>query len=303
MTPPQGSSPSTDTQTLPENTDVPSGAVVVGVDGSPDSDRAVDWAFAEAGRRDRALHLIYAVPLVVDDPAGAEVRESLYMQGRTLLAAATDRRPAEFGGDVTVGLAVGPAAEILLEASAEAGLIVVGSRGHGGFAGLVVGSVSQHVARHAKCPVVIVRDPADAGSDRVVVGVDDSDSAAAAVAFAFEFAAARRASVHAVRAWREASLGGAGIVVPIQHDDLDRARGERGMLNAALEEWTSKYPDISVTAEAVAAHPARVLCDASEHAAHVVVGSRGRGAFAGLLLGSTSQEVLHHSRCTVVVVR
>jgi nucleotide-binding universal stress UspA family protein len=277
--------------------------VVVGIDGSPDSDRAVDWAFAEAGRRGRGLHFIYAVPLLVDDPGAPEVRESLYLQGRKLLAAAADRRPAEFKVDITFGLAVGPPAKSLLDAGADAVLLVVGARGHGGFAGMVVGSVSQHVARHAKCPVVVVREPADASSTHVVVGVDDSDSAAAALDFTFEFAAATRFSVHAIRAWKKSSLGGAGIVVPIPHDNLDRARGERGLLNAALEEWTNKYPDVPITAEAVAGHPARVLCDASEHAAHVVVGSRGRGAFAGLLLGSTSQEVLHHARCTVVVVR
>ena len=91
--------------------------------------------------------------------------------------------------------------------------------------------------------------------------------------------------------------------MPVTHDEEDRARGEQMMLNAALEEWTTKYANVPVTAEAKPGHAARVLCDASEHAAYVVVGSRGRGAFAGMLLGSTSQGVLHHARCTVVVVR
>jgi len=303
MPPPQGTSPSAAAESLPEHTDTPPGAVVVGVDGSPDSDRAVDWAFADAGRRGRGLHFIYAVSLLVDDPGAPEVRESLYAQGRELLAAAADRRPAEFKRDITFGLAVGPPAKSLLDAGADAALLVVGSRGHGGFAGMVVGSVSQHVARHATCPVVVVRDQADAESDRVVVGVDDSDSASAALGFAFELAAATHGSMQAIRAWRAAGVGGTGIVVPVTHDKLDRARGEQTMLNAALEQWVRKYPSVPVTADAKAGHAARVLCEASEHAAYVVVGSRGRGAFAGMLLGSTSQAVLHHARCTVVVVR
>jgi nucleotide-binding universal stress UspA family protein len=147
MNPPQGTSPSDATETAEEPTDPPPGSVVVGVDGSPDSDRAVDWAFAEAARRGRGLHLTCAVTMLVDDPGGPEAQEGLYARGKEVLAAAAARGSEQFNGEITLDLAVGPASARLVQASAVASLVVVGSRGHGGFAGLVTGSVSQHVAR------------------------------------------------------------------------------------------------------------------------------------------------------------
>jgi nucleotide-binding universal stress UspA family protein len=290
-------------ETAEERTDTPPGSIVVGVDGSADSDRAVDWAFAEAARRGRGLHLTCAVTVLVDDPGGPEAQEALYAHGRAVLAAAVARGFEHFNGEITVDLAMGPASARLVQASAVACLVVVGSRGHGGFAGLVTGSVSQHVARHAQCPVAVVRQAADGESDRVVVGVDNSEPAFAALGLAFDLAARAHASVLAVGAWRQSPMSGPGIVSRTVHDNLERSRREQDLLDAALASWRGKYPDVPVVSEAIPGHPARVLLDASAHAACVVVGSRGRGAFAGMLLGSTSQELLHHARCTVVIVR
>jgi nucleotide-binding universal stress UspA family protein len=303
MNPPQGTSPSYAEESAEERIDTPPGSVVVGVDGSPDSDRAVDWAFAEAARRARGLHLTCAVTLLVDDPGGPDAQEGLYSRAKSVLAAAAARGSEHFNGEITFDLAVGPASARLVRASAVASLVVVGSRGHGGFAGLVIGSVSQHVARHAECPVVVVREPADRGSDRVLVGVDNSEPAFAALGLAFDLAARAHTSVLAVGAWRQSPMSGPGIATPTAHDNVERSRHEQELLDAALATWRGKYPDVPVVSEAIPGHPARVLLDASAHAACVVVGSRGRGAFAGMLLGSTSQELLHHARCTVVIVR
>ncbi len=277
--------------------------VVAGVDGSPDSERAVDWAFAEAGRLGCRLHLVFALPVLVDDPAAPEVRPTMSALGHEFLADAAARRPGDFEGEVTKTVIAAPAAPGLVDASTRASMVVVGSRGHGGFAGLIMGSVSQHVARHARCPVAVVREPADPGSDRIVVGVDYSDPARAAMEFAVDLAPAAHASVSAIRAWQERVVVGADALLAVPQFSPDRGAEEQALLDAWLANGRAARPDVPVAAEAVEGHPARVLCRASAQARAVVVGCRGRGAFAGLLLGSTSQEVLHHAHCTVVVVR
>jgi nucleotide-binding universal stress UspA family protein len=278
--------------------------VVVGVDGSADSERAIDWAFTEAVRNHAGVHLVHAVPVLADRPGKPDVPEALREQGEQVLLEAASRAPADLGADVTREIFEGPAAAALVAASENARLVVVGSRGHGALAGLMIGSVSQHTARHAHCPVVVVRAPADARSGRVVVGVDDSDASLRALEFAFDFAAAHQRPLTAVRAWSDVVVGGGpGVGIPASSDASDRRRGELGLLHAALAEYTSQYPQVDVTATAEHGHPARVLSDASEHAAAVVVGARGRGAFAGMLLGSTSQAVMHHASCPVIVAR
>jgi nucleotide-binding universal stress UspA family protein len=277
--------------------------VVVGVDGSPDSDRAVDWAFAEASRLRCRVHLMYALPVLVDDPAAPAVRPTVSALGHRILADAAARRPDDFEGEVTQTAIAAPAATGLVDESTRASLVVVGSRGHGGFAGLVMGSVSQHVARHARCPVAVVREPADPESDRIVVGVDYSDPASTAMEFAVALASATHASVSAVQAWRQLVVVGADALVAVPQFTPDGGREEQTLLDEWLSNWQAERPDVPVAAEAVEGHPARVLCQASSRAKAVVVGCRGRGAFAGLLLGSTSQEVLHHAHCTVIVVR
>jgi nucleotide-binding universal stress UspA family protein len=273
------------------------------VDGSPDSDRSVDWAFAEASRLRCRLRLVYALPVLVDDPAAPAVRPTVSALGNQILADAAARRPDDFEGEVTQTVIAAPAAAGLVDESTRASLVVVGSRGHGGFAGLVMGSVSQHVARHARCPVAVVREPADPESDRIVVGVDYSDPASAAMEFAVNLASATHASVSAVQAWRQLVVVGADALVAVPQYTPDGGREEQALLDEWLSNWQAERPDVPVAAEAVEGHPARVLCRASGQAKAVVVGCRGRGAFTGLLLGSTSQEVLHHAHCTVIVVR
>jgi nucleotide-binding universal stress UspA family protein len=161
----------------------------------------------------------------------------------------------------------------------------------------VLGSVSQHVTRHASCPVVVVRAPYHPDAERVVVGVDGSTGSRKALEFAFDHASRSGAPVTAIHAWRDGARGDAreGLVEEI--------RAAERILAEALAGFADQYPDVKVTTEAVPVVPQRVLADASQAASLVVVGSRGLGAFAGLLLGSVSQSVLHHAQCPVAVVR
>jgi nucleotide-binding universal stress UspA family protein len=220
------------------------------------------------------------------------------------LLAEAHARVESSGAPLTFEIVDAPSAPALLAAGEHALMVVVGSRGHGAVSGLLLGSVSQHVSRHASCPVVVVRERADARARRVVVGIDGSPGGNKAVGFAFDAASRNHAPLVAIHAWHDrAASAVVGPAYAAMANVGERiAAGER-LIAEALAGWAEKYPDVTVTREAIPTHPARVLADASEHAALVVVGSRGRGEFTGLLLGSVSQAALHHARCPVAVVR
>ena len=281
--------------------------IVVGVDGSADSQRAVRWAVEEASGSGTPLLLLHSISRPLETSTAAPIVEAR-ARGEGILAQARalvgDFPEVSVSARRMEGLGLMPAAA-LAEASEQASVVVVGARGHGGFTGLLLGSVSQHAARHAACPVIAVRAPADVRSQRVVVGVDGSASAQQALDFACEHAGRRGGEVTAVLGWRGPTLHGLGVVVPVTEDARQQQQQQRHQ--AQLEEWLaptrSRFPDVQLEAEAIPGHAARLLIDASEHAALVVVGSRGRGAFAGLLLGSVGQSVLDHARCPVAVVR
>lgn len=280
------------------------GRLVVGVDGSPDSDRALDWALSRARRLDAAVHVVHASPPLVADVDPAAAREALADHDRQIIARAAER--ARFAPDVTFTTEVSPhgVVEALLAASEEATALVVGARGHARVSGALLGSVSQHVARHATCPVVVVRDSADHAARTVVLGVDDTPTSQAASDFAFRIAEAEAAPILALRAWHDPALDRSGVVLALKAElDAEVRRAELAMLDQALAPWRDKHPGVVVSRDVVPAHPARLLSDASQHAALVVVGSRGRGGFAGLLLGSVSQSLLHSAACPVAVAR
>lgn len=196
----------------------------------------------------------------------------------------------------------GPAALTLQEQSRHASLVVLGSRGHGGFTGLLVGSTSVAVSAHAHCPVVVVRGVApgpELRAGHVVAGVDFSPGSQLALDFAFEQAAGRGVNLHLVRAWMPPN----SRWNPPGFDPEELTVAERVALDELLSRWQAKHPEVKVTTEVVADSPARCLIDATRNAQLVVVGSRGRGGFLGLLLGSVSQQLLHHSHCPVAIVR
>lgn len=206
---------------------------------------------------------------------------------------------------VQTSLVGGPAAQVLLEAAEDARLVVLGSRGLGGWSGLLVGSVAVQVTTHAQCPVVVIphepRPHAHQGP-AVVAGVDGSKSSAQAIDFAFDQADALRAQVVAIHAWTSPFLTYADGASMLQFDE-EKVREESRLLVAeSVAGAAADHPDVRWTTELVSGSAAQALVRRSESADLIVVGSRGRGGFTGLLLGSVSQSVLHHAHCPIAIV-
>ncbi|MBW4718417.1 universal stress protein [Saccharothrix obliqua] len=279
--------------------------IVVGVDGSTSALSAVRWAAAEAARHHVALKLVHAYlvpgrgyPEVV--LTANEVRQALEEQGRQWLAdAEAVVRAAEPDVEVGVELAHSGAAGAMVWESKRARLVVLGSRGLGGFTGVLVGSVAVAVAAHGECPVVVVREELPEGGP-VVVGVDGSPTSEQAVAFAFEAASMRDAPLVALLAGNDFPLVFGGPV-PVDWDQVEEQ--ERLELAERLAGWQEKYPDVRVERKVVRDRPARALLELAATAQLLVVGSRGRGGFKGMLLGSTSQTLVYHAPCPLAVVR
>jgi nucleotide-binding universal stress UspA family protein len=271
------------------------GEIVVGYDGSSDSELALDWADELAAEHGRPLRVLISE---VDPTQVLEATSDWHVAKIAQLERdARDRLAGARSRDTALEVAANPPSQALIDASAWAAVVVVGAQGHSLLSGVVLGSVSQHVTRHASCPVVVARTPYHPDSKRVVVGVDGSSGSRKALEFAFDHASRRGSEVTAVHAWRNAGRASQaeGLVEEI--------RAAERILSEALAGFSDRYPDVTVTPEAIPIPPQRALTDASQSAELVVVGSRGRGAFAGLLLGSVSQSVLHHARCPVAVVR
>jgi nucleotide-binding universal stress UspA family protein len=279
----------------------PDDAILLGYDGSPDSQRALAWAMSVAERQSRPLHVLVAE----GDLTGMTLhhRQALEDQAGRTERDVRERLSAHRATPVSTQLATGRPAEALIEAAAPAAMLVVGARGHSAFAGALAGSVSQHVAHHAPCTVVVVREPYDPQASDVVVGVDGSPGSELALDFGFQQAAQARAALRAVHA-QQPSASTAGLLggyVPLTLTE-ELAAGEQ-LLAEAVAGWPEKYPEVEFDSEVVPLHPYRALTDASERAALLVVGTRGRGAFARLLLGSVGQAMLHHARSPVALVR
>ncbi|WP_062436679.1 universal stress protein [Herbidospora daliensis] len=279
-------------------------AIVVGVDGSPSTVAAIEWAADDAARTGLPLHVVFAVdrspheiprfpnPILEDALSRGAVRVLEEAE-----KAATARQPAI---TVVTKQIEGRPADVLRHAAADAAELVVGTRGMGGFAGAVVGSVSSHVAGHVPGPVVVVRHLPGPRTGEIVVGVDDSPAAQPALAYAFEQARSRHCAVRAVRAWLEPVHAYAPGVV---YDLEEISTAQHAVVAGVLDPWRERYPEIKVIEDVRLGHPVAALVDASAGADLLVVGSHGRGAFASALMGSVSRAVLHHAECAVAVVR
>lgn len=289
--------------------------ILVGYDGSEGARLALDWALNEAGRTSEPVQVAYAFEWMTasawigpgpgpgtwpDERTRSEVEAVV----ATAVTEAADTHP---GVTVRGEVLDNPAAIGLQQRSARAALVVLGSRGHGGFTGLLAGSTTVAVCAHAHCPVVVVRHPVGVGpgvgaatdQSRIVVGVDGSPCAQLALGWAVERAASRSAPLHAIRAW----IAPGAPWRPADMDPAEVSRAELAALDEQLAGWRDRYPAVSITTEVVVANPAGALVEASENAQLVVVGTRGRGGFRGLLLGSVSQQLLHHAQCPVAVIR
>ncbi|AGL16960.1 universal stress protein [Actinoplanes sp. N902-109] len=282
-------------------------AIIVGADGTDSSNAAVDWAAGEARRRDLPLRIVHAF-----DWEWREARFDLHSEyidiARKIadaIAGAAEDRARKVAPDLAISTdaLVGHAAPRLLEVSRDAAMLVVGSHGRGGFTGLLLGSVSQRVATHAPCPMVVVRGRDDVADGPVVAGVDDSPMAGTVLAEAFATAARTGCPLTVVRAYLPVIPLWLADVAPASVDTPDQDAEERAQLDRQLAPWRTRYPDVPLTTEVTHRSAAAALTEASRQARLVVVGSRGHGVVAGSLLGSAGLQLLHHAGCPVMVVR
>lgn len=283
--------------------------VVVGVDGSAQALRAVRWAAPEARRRRAALRLITAfawtddrmvgLPALGSAPYGEHLRSAAT---KALAAAAATAAEADPDVSVVQELVPGFPGGVLLEESKTAELLVVGDSGRGRIASALAGSVTLGVAAKSACPVVVVRGlpMAPGGLLPVVVGIDGTPLSEAAIAFAFDVASAWRVPLVAVHTWLD-EVNDPALAELV--DWQSAAVQAEEVLAERLAGWGEKYPDVAVhrlVARGLAGH---ALLDQAAKAQLVVVGSRGHGEIAGLLLDSVGNALVHKATCPVAIVR
>lgn len=278
------------------------GHVVVGTDGSSAADRALDVAARAATLRGLPLTLLLTVPpgrTPTTDLGGETAHAGLLERGRAMLDASALRLGAEYPQlSVATDLLASDAAAALVGASRSATVTVIGARGRNlGLLAQLLGGTADAVLTHAQGPVLVVPETANPqATGPVLVGIDESDEAHAALRPAFESASLRGVSLEGVCAWD---------LYPADLDYFDPAG--MGALEqavaAAVEAAGKDFPDVPNSARVERGRPASILVAASERASLVAVGSRGRGGFRGLLLGSVSREVARSAKCPVLVVR
>ncbi|BBY98523.1 universal stress protein [Mycolicibacterium fallax] len=283
-------------------------AVLVGVDGSPSARVAVDWAARYAKLHGRPLRLVSVLspPVMMAWPEAPLPDGYLQWQeeqGRETLDDA-EATAAEAAPDITVTseLISGPTLSTMIELSKESAIVVVGCRGRGAVARGLLGSVSSSLVRHAKCPVAVIHDedplmpePAKAP---VLVGVDGSPASEAATEIAFDEASRRGVDLIALHAMSDSDV----LSMPGREFAEFEQRGQE-ILAERLAGFAERFPDVAVRRIVVWDKPARTLVEQSEGAQLVVVGSHGRGGFAGMLLGSVSASVVQSVRMPVIVAR
>ncbi len=311
---------------FPEKPEAPRG-IVVGVDGSDHSKCALVWAAREAQRRKRPLHIVtaYSVPIFAAsglDGGYATVDDSVIREGAEAILKQAVNKVAGYQIDVDASVENGDASGVLLEMSETAELLVFGTRGRGGFVGRLLGSVSSALPAHAKCPTVtvplvcadrlgettvdkhVLAEQSKSGhvpiENVVVVGVDGSEQARVAVMEAAAQAERLSAPLRVVCAVPQYSGSLAWVPAPMDREAL--FADIRTQLDAGTAWIRSHFPRLTVETQLVDGSPVDILVQASRQVELVVVGTRGRGGFAGMMLGSTSDGILHHAKGPVMVV-
>jgi len=285
------------------------GRIVVGVDGSPASERALQWAAGEAVDRGVGLDVVHAwtMPFLAYPLGGFIDPAPLEREGKATLDRAV--RSLERRGsprpELRRSLVEEHAPAALFWAAQEADLLVVGSRGHGGFVGLLVGSVSAQCVSAAPCPVVVVPPSwLDDGIRRIVVGVDGSEPSYEALHWAVAEAARHSARLDVVNAYdRDHAAWPSGAMADLDEGDVEKA--SRALVEEMVAGAVGRGDPQPAGVEVISASsgPARALIETATGADLLVVGSRGRGSVRGLLLGSVSQQCVHHAPCPIVVTR
>jgi len=284
---------------------IPSGALVVGVDGSPSSDLALEWAVQECTRRSLPLHILHALddghPITSSGMAYAigSLRQNADRLRTSAVAHAHRANPnlVISSGDP----AFGPAAA-LVSASESADTVVVGASERSA-GGLLLRSISVQVACHAHAPVVVVHDsPAPVGAP-VVVGVDGLALSKNAIAYAFAQASSRGVGLTVVHGWWLEYVEGTSNSDVWSVDWQKFAEVEQALVTESLADLQQRYPEVEVRRHSVRGLPVEALVRQSESSCLVVVGTRCRSGFSELLLGSVSQGVMHRAHCPVAIVR
>src|SRR5271156_5581018 len=275
--------------------------ILIGVDGSTESDAAVTWATREAIMRQLPIRLLHAVdPVITGCPAVPLYTDMLQWQeenAQIVIEKACKSVAARLGEsklpDVRSEVLVSHVASALIDASKHARMLVVGAQGMGALGRLLMGSVSTNLVHHAHCPVAVIhtdRELAPESNAPVVVGIDGSPASEPATALAFDEASRRGVPLVAVHAWSDV-----GVFRILGMDWRDRERQGQEVLAERLAGWQEQYPDVRVKRLLFCDKPAWWLLKESEHGQLVVVGSRGRGGFPGMLLGSVGSAVAQSS--------
>ncbi|EHR61913.1 universal stress protein [Saccharomonospora cyanea] len=286
--------------------------IVVGVDDTEAAMRAVRWASLTAKKHRVPLHLVHASgfndPYLIGFtvPPPEAFKEELQERKRQALRTAEEIATEVGAPSVEARFETDAAIPFLLHASHTARMVVVGSSGRTGLAGLMVGSTTLALVSHARSPVVSVRqDYPDAVADDarpIVVGVDGSELSVRAVGHAFAEASSRGVDLIAVHTWSDTTT--TLLEERRMFENWEPIHDyEAQVLAERLAGWQEEYPDVRVERKVVKDRPRHELLEHSRSAQLVVVGSRGRGGFRGMLLGSTSQALIHHASCPVMVVR
>ncbi|GAA2714760.1 universal stress protein [Actinoplanes palleronii] len=269
-------------------------AIVVATDGAESGTTAVRWAAGEARRRQQPLRVVHVLDwdwsTARYDFGGGTFETARRLAETVVAVAGREAREAAPGVEVTTDVLIGNPTAQLLADSDHTELLVLGTRGKGGFAGLRLGSVSQRIATHARCPVAVIRSQ-EPGAERgpVVAGVDDSPGADAVLEAAFAAAHDRHTALTVIRCR------------PRTTSELqDTARAD---LMTHVAPWREKFPDVPVGVLLSPDGAAATLVAASRDAGLVVVGSRGAGLIAGTLLGGTSLQLLQHAESPILIVR
>ncbi len=299
--------------------------IVVGYDGSAGSQLALDWAIETARERGTRLTIVHGVSLA-NTPGFPAMDlgqvEPLFERSAREVVAEGEAHARKFleTTEIATQYWLGSPAGQIIEASKDADLVVVGSRGRGRLLGGLLGSTSYAVAAHAHCPVVIVRGPAGHEPDElvapqrpdsrhpVVVGVDDSPASDHAVDAGARAAAAAGARLHILRVAQPMPVNTwlieeAGADAKAAEDSEAGLSTSEAAVERVADRVRAAHPDLEVTTEAVVGDPGPTLAARGVDAGLIVVGSRGRGGFTGMLLGSVSHRVIHDATCPVMVVR